>query len=76
MHELPRERQYEIGADVMLRIETGRNDGCHVGLWNLPNGMIRVYLFSPHESAEYEGVTGDEIPATELVQWLMNHRDY
>lgn len=76
MYELPREKLHEIRADVMLRLETYRNDGCHVGLWNLGNGRIKVCLFSPHATAEYQPVVGDEIPADQLIEWLQDHRDY
>lgn len=77
IYEMPRERQHEIPHAVMLRLETGRNDGCHVTLSNAGSGMIHVYLFSPHGGqTNYEGVVGDTIPADELVQWLMDHSDY
>jgi hypothetical protein len=73
-YEMPGDRMHEIRADLMVRLETYRNDGCHVGLWNLPNGMVKVCLYSPFEGNE--PVTGDTIPATELIQWLADHQDW
>jgi hypothetical protein len=68
-----------IMGELLLRIITGRDDGCYVKItWEghqVPN-ELHIQLLSPHEECFHEEVWSADIEAKDLAQWIHDHHDW
>lgn len=76
--------------ELLLKITTGREDGCYLLVEDRGDGRLDVALLSSYRlenfserqivrkvrKGEVEVVTEQVIERSELAQWISDHRDY
>lgn len=60
--------------EVMLRVITGRDDGCYVGLSSHGQCQTRVTFYSPY--AGNRVVVSEVVPDNEIISFIEDHRDW